>query len=159
MTSPRQGLSAGPDDALAWTPIGSLLQQGQIPAARAALARQRPEPDTEGRARLWTDLHRGVQASQAEARAMVTVAKRQPAGPCRAALAGMLQREMTLAAKAGQSWPGDLVTEVTCLADPGQLQATPNSSQERETAPKAAVTSVQAGRLPQVRIATATGQF
>lgn len=153
----RQGLSAGANDEVAWALIGSLMQHGQIPDARAALARHHPDPDTEGRARLWTDLHRGVAVSVAEARTMAAVAKRQPAGRCRDALSGMLQREMTLAAKSGHRWPDDLRADVASIAVPGSPQPASEVSQEREEAHRVAVTSVQIGKQAVEGVALASG--
>ena len=153
----RTGLSAGPDDTVAWVLIGSLFLQGRTRAARDAYARHHPDPDTEGHARLFTDLHRGIPVSAGDARAMAAVAARQPPGSCRDALARMLHREMTLAARAGQPWSDYLAGEVRALASPGQPQPDTGQLQERETARHAAVTSVQAGQAPQADIAAAAG--
>jgi Domain of unknown function (DUF4365) len=153
----RIGLSAGPDDTIAWVLIGSLFLEGRTRAAREALVRLHPEPDTEGHARLWTDLHRGVRASPADARATAAVAARQPAGSCCTALARMLRREITLAAKAGQPWPADLTGQVGALADPGEPQPSTQPPHEREAARRKAITDVQAGRAPQAAIASAVG--
>ena len=153
----RMGLSAGPDDALAWVLIGSLFLDGRTRAAREALARLHPEVDTEGRARLWTDVHRGVPLGPAEAGATAAIASRQPAGPCRAALVRILSREATLAAQARHPWPTDLVSEIDTLVDPDQPQPGAEPVQERDAARQKAVISVQAGQAPETAIATAAG--
>jgi Domain of unknown function (DUF4365) len=153
----RMGLSAGPDDTLAWALIGSLFLDGRTRAAREAMARLQPEADTEGYARLWTDLHRGVPLSPAEARVAAAIASRQPAGSCRAALVRILSREMTLAAKAGRPRPAGLTSEIDALVDPDQAQPSAGPVQERDAARQKAIISVQAGQAPQAAIATAAG--
>ena len=158
-----KALEFGEDPELAWNLVISLHNDGDVAAARAALARHRPEPVTDKEIRLWVQLHLGVPLTPGDAHVMVGIAQRQPDGQFRDAIIGLLVREVLFTPpEPGTSFSADVVDAVRQFQEqaanrPGStvrldsdsddsLRAALERDQPDPAAYRALVTQVQEGR-------------
>jgi len=109
-------LEIGEDPDLAWNLVKALHNNGKMVAARAALARHRPEPVSDDEMRRWTQLHLAVPLPPDDAPTMVGIAQRQPDGQFRDAIIGLLVREVLLTPpEPGAQFSADAVDAVSQL--------------------------------------------
>ncbi|MER6589666.1 DUF4365 domain-containing protein [Micromonospora chalcea] len=71
----RAGLDERSDNYLAWSLVIALNQVNDVPAARDALTHHHPTPETEQEARLWAQLHLGLDLTDADAETAVELAE------------------------------------------------------------------------------------
>lgn len=117
-TIAQSGLDIANDPDLAWNLVAALFHDGKVTQARDALARHRPEPNSQQEIRLWMQLHLGVPLIPDDARVMVDLAHRQPTGELRTAIIGHLVREVLLTPRPGdRPYPKNLVEAVRHLSD------------------------------------------
>ncbi|MGH3201326.1 MAG: hypothetical protein ACRDP5_04620, partial [Streptosporangiaceae bacterium] len=155
----RAGLSIGPDPQLAWTLIRVLLGTGRVTAAREALARHQPDPQTGEEIRLWFELHLAVPLTADDARTLAGLAASHPDVLPPPAVLPVLHREAALAA---QPYPPDIIAATTSLAAQVPPPALPAPSQRAAgpaalEAVEAVIARVQTGLAAQADIAAAAG--
>jgi hypothetical protein len=169
----RAGLAIRDDPDLAWRLITVLVSDGKIHQARQALARYSPDPGTEQEIRVWMQLHLGVQVTADDARAMISLAGRQPDGEFRDAIIAMLIREAALAEKTSP-FPDDITAAVARLAeetrdrpstglridpdDESALRAALEKQQPDPAAYRKLLTKVQQGAASMAEIARFAGR-
>ncbi|WKU03505.1 DUF4365 domain-containing protein [Micromonospora sp. HUAS LYJ1] len=106
----RAGLQERHDDYLAWSLVQALQTTRDVPAARAALTQYCPGPATEQQARLWAQLHLGVDLTDQEANTATDLAERFLDVPALAeGLTALLLREQGRRRREGApEWPQPL---------------------------------------------------
>ena len=156
----RAGLAIGPDPQLAWTLIRVLLGTGRVTAAREALDRHHPDPQTADEIRLWYELHLAVPLTAGDARTLAGLAVGHPDVLPPTAVLPVLHREAALAVQAGEPYPPDVLAAMAALAaqppsaplpDPPQRAAAGSEDVE------AVIARVQTGLAAQADIAAAAG--
>jgi Domain of unknown function (DUF4365) len=117
----RRGLEIEEDPDLAWSLVKSLFNDGNVPGAREALARHRPEPVRDDERRLWMELHLSEPVTPDDARTMADIAQREPDSPFRDGVIAVLIREVLFTAPPpGTSFPPDLTEAVRRMAEQAQ---------------------------------------
>jgi hypothetical protein len=117
----RRGLEIEEDPDLAWSLVKSLFNDGNVPGAREALARHRPEPVRDDERRLWMELHLSEPVTPDDARTMADIAQREPDSPFRDGVIAVLIREVLFTAPPpGTSFPPDLTEAVRLMAEQAQ---------------------------------------
>ena len=164
----RTGLGIGPSPQLAWTLVRVLLGTGRVTAAREALARHQPAPETGDETRLWFELHLAVPLTAEDARTLAGLAVRHPDVLPPATVLPVLHREATLADTSGQPYPPDVDAAVADLAAapgpdpvPAAVPPVPPDAAAPDRAAnevvRATVARVQSGLAAQADIAAAAG--
>jgi hypothetical protein len=155
----RAGLAIGPDPQLAWTLIRVLLGTGRVTAAREALARHQPDPQTGEEIRLWFELHLAVPLTADDARTLAGLAASHPDVLPPPAVLPLLHREAALSAQDGQPYPPDVTAASASLAaqEPPAAPPAPQQAAAGPEAVQAVITRVQTGLAAQADIAAAAG--
>ncbi|GAA4462520.1 DUF4365 domain-containing protein [Phytohabitans houttuyneae] len=114
----RAGLQERRDDYLAWSLVQTLHFVRDVPAARTALIQHCPVPDTEQRARLWAQLHLGVDLTDRDADIATDLAERFLDVPALAeGLTMLLRREQSRRRRdCVPEWPQPLQDRIDTLS-------------------------------------------
>jgi tetratricopeptide (TPR) repeat protein len=114
----RAGLRERPDAYLAWSLVQALHATHDVPAAREALGQHCPAPDTEQQARLWAQLHIGLDLTHQDAEIAADLAERYREVPGIAAgLTALLRREQHRRRRDGApEWPQPLLDRIGALS-------------------------------------------
>ncbi|MFI5898045.1 DUF4365 domain-containing protein [Actinoplanes sp. NPDC051513] len=113
----QAGLHENQDNYLVWSLAQAFYTIRDAPAARRALDQHRPNPDTEQQARLWAQLHLGVDLTDQDAATAADLAERFGDVPeLVEGLIGLLRREQHRR-RQGQSlpWPQALLDRIEAL--------------------------------------------
>ena len=113
----RAGLQEHRDDYLVWNLTQALYTTHDAPGARRVLGQYCPSPDTEQQARLWAQLHLGVDLSDQDAATAADLAEQFGDVPgLVAGLTGLLRREQHRRRHdQAPTWPQPLLDRIEAL--------------------------------------------
>lgn len=132
----RAGLQERPDGYLAWSLVQALHATLDVAAARHALGQHCPAPETEQQARLWAQLHVGVDLTDQDAEAAADLAERFPdVSTLAEALTALLRREQHRRRRDGAlAWPQPLLDRIEALSATVYAGADPDAIAEATVA-------------------------